>query len=137
METSTAETWIYSKLTADAALTALVGSRIYRGVAPEGAAFPFVVFFLMMGTGFDVMGTGTARYITSGQWVIKAVDRNPSASTASSVADRIDAALHGQSGSATGGVVHACTRDEPLAYVEVADGATYQHLGGLYKVFVK
>jgi hypothetical protein len=69
--------------------------------------------------------------------VIKAVDRNPSAATATSIADRIDAALHGKSGSVAAGTVHACVRDEPIEYTEVMDGVTYQHLGGLYRVYVK
>ena len=40
-------TAIYSKLTAASTLTALVSTRVYYGLAPQGAALPYVIFTIV------------------------------------------------------------------------------------------
>lgn len=136
MQTLTADTWIYGILSADATLTALIGGavapRIYRGMAPEGCAFPCVVLFYMPG-GADVRGVGTINVMMNGSWLIKAIDRHQSAVNAGTIADRIHTLLHGKSSSS----VLACVRDEPVSYVELVDGALYQHVGGVYRLIVQ
>lgn len=135
METSNADAWVYATLAADATLIALIGGatpRIYRAMKPESAAFPCVVFDYMPG-GRDVRGVGTTNIMVDGYWLIKALDRNQSAATAETIADRIHTLLHGQ----RSGSVLACVRDEPLSYVEFVDGAHYQHVGGVYRIIVQ
>lgn len=51
LEAAIAEKWLYGELAADAAVAALVGTRIYTGMAPHNATYPFVVFSLI--DGFD------------------------------------------------------------------------------------
>ena len=139
-EMTVGDAWIYATLKADATLTALIGGssapRIYRAMAPLNATFPCVVFFYQPG-GQDVRGTGTYNIMVNSNWVIKALDRDGSASDAATVAARVYTLLHGKSGSATGGAVLACTREEPISYVELLDGALYQHVGGVYKIVVQ
>ena len=136
MQILTAATWIYGLLAADATLTALIGGavapRIYRGMAPEGCAFPCVVLFYMPG-GSDLRGVGTINIMVNGNWVVKAIDRNLSAVNAGTIADRIHTLIHGKSG----GSVLMCVRDEPVSYTELVDGALYQHVGGVYRVIVQ
>jgi hypothetical protein len=134
-EMTVADGWIYTTLKADSTLTALIGGssapRIYRGMAPLNATFPCVVFFYQPG-GQDVRGVGTINIMANGWWVIKAIDRDSSASDAATIAARIYTVLHGKSGTN----VLACTREEPINYVELLDGAQYQHVGGVYKLIV-
>lgn len=136
MKTLVTDRWIYGILSVDATLVGLVGSRIYRGMAPLNATFPCVVFFYMPG-GQDVRGTGTYNIMVSGYWVIKAIDRNNSPASAGTIADRIDTLLHGQSGAVSGGAVLACVRDEPVSFTELVDGALYQHVGGMYRIYAQ
>lgn len=136
METGVADRWIYGLLSVDATLAGLVGTRIYRGMAPLGATMPCVVFLFMPG-GTDVRGTGTYNVMVSGRWVIKAIDRDQATTTANSIADRIDTLLHGQSGAVSGGSVLGCVRDEPVSYIEQVDGAIYQHVGGIYQIWAQ
>lgn len=135
-EVTIADTWIYATLAADNTLTALIGGatpRIYRGMAPLDSAFPCVVFFYQPG-GRDVRGVGTINIMVDGTWVIKAIDRKASAAVAATIAARLYYLLHGKNGSVSGGAVLACTREEPIGYVELLDGAQYQHVGGVYKI---
>lgn len=138
-ETTIADTWVYATLKADATLTALIGgsnARIYRGMAPQNATYPCVVFFYQPG-GRDVRGVGTFNIMVTGSWVIKAIDRVTGASSAATIAARMYTLLHGQKGSVTGGAVLACTREEPINYVELLDGAQYQHVGGVYQIILQ
>lgn len=139
-EVTIADTWVHATLKADATLTALIGGshapRIYRGMAPKDAVFPCVVFFYQPG-GRDVRGVGTVNIMINGSWVIKAIDRATSASSAATIAARMYTLLHGQKGTVTGGAVLACTREEPIAYVELLDGAQYQHVGGVYQIYLQ
>lgn len=135
-ETTIADTWLYGVLSADATLTSLVGSRIYRGMAPLEATYPCLVFFYQPG-GRDVRGYGKVNIMVDGTWVVKAIDRDNSAASAATIADAIYTAIHGQSGTVTGGAVLACVRNEPIGYVELLDGALYQHVGGVYQIIIQ
>lgn len=43
------ETALYTKLTGDVALTALVGTNIFNSQADDGTAYPYVIFYLADG----------------------------------------------------------------------------------------
>ncbi|MEN6584464.1 MAG: hypothetical protein ABFE02_00245 [Sulfuricella sp.] len=138
-ETTIADAWIYATLAASSELQALIGTpqRIYRGMKPEAAKFPCVVFFYQPG-GQDVRGVGTINIMVSGYWVVKAIDRNNSPVQAARIADLVYALLHGSSGVVGDeGSVLSMVRDEPIAFVEYLDNALYQHIGGVYRVYVQ
>lgn len=48
---------IYTKLTGTAAVTALVGSRIFDGKPDQAPAFPYIIIGEMTGTDFDTKST--------------------------------------------------------------------------------
>lgn len=127
--------WLYATLTGDATLVGAVGTRCYGDVAPQGAAFPYLIFNLMDGT--DVMGIGTARIMVNAIYQIKVIGQVPSYALLKPIADRVDAVLQGATGSVVDGVILACTREQPIRYVEIAGETQYRHLGGLYRVFVQ
>lgn len=136
IETTLIEAWIYNRLSTDATLTTAVGDHIYSYVAPATAATPYVVFNAQS-PGLDVMGVGTARVMLNSLYQVKVVVQDASFNGATAAANRIDALLHGATGTPTGGQVLGCVREGPLAYAEVSDGIEYRHLGGLYRIWVQ
>lgn len=135
IETARMEQWLYTTLAADTALTALVGTRIYSHVAPNEATFPLVVFGLQ--TAEDVMGVGPARIMAQAVYVVRVIGQTGSFGALKAAADRLDAVLHGASGSAGDGVVLACVRTQPFEMVETIAGVQYRHLGGLFRLWAQ
>lgn len=135
-EVTTVDTWIYGTLSVDAGLLALVSTRIYLDVAPEGASFPFVVFQLQTPER-DLVTLGARRVWSTGMWLVRGVDKATSFTTLKSIEARIDALLHGVSGSVTGGTVYESVREMPFRLTEVVDRVRYLHLGGIYRIRAK
>lgn len=127
--------WIYETLSGDATIASLVGTRIYEGLAPQGAALPFVVFQFMAGA--DVVAVGAVRVMNSGLYQVKAICQGESYSPAAAIADRIDTLLQGANGSVSDGVIYGCTREQPLTLIEQEHGIQYRHVGGLYRVYAQ
>ena len=125
--------WLYGLLSADATLTGLVSTRIYSYLTPTGAGFPSVVY-AHQGS-MDVIAVGGIRIMNSGMYLVKAITQdNSMTGAAKSISDRIDTLLHGSVGTVTGGIVLACIRDYPIAYVEYLNGLRYNHCGGIYHI---
>ena len=92
---------IYTILTEDAGVSAVVGSRVYPQVAAQGAAFPFVVYVLQDNTPSDTKsGVSTLDEI---RYDIVAAAETYSA--LSSLTERIRLALDRYSGTVSGIVV--------------------------------
>lgn len=132
-ETARTRAFIYLTLTGDATLAALIGTRCYHGVAPAGAAFPYVVFQMLSG-GNDLLVLGGARVWADPLYLIKAVTKGSSTGPIEPIADRIDALLHAKSGTVTNGVIWVCVRERPHEQPELTDGVLFQNLGGEYRV---
>jgi hypothetical protein len=134
-ETARTRSWVYQLLTGDATLAPLVGTRVYNGIAPAGATFPYVVMQLLSG-GNDLMGVGPTRIWADMLWLIKAVTKGSSTGPLEPIANRIDALLHAASGTVSGGVVHICVRERPFELPTVENGVSYVQLGAEYRVKV-
>lgn len=134
-ESLTAEQWLYSKLTNSAALTAVVSTRIYAYVAPQGATLPCVVY--QQQAARDVQGVGPARIWANMVYLVKVIGQTRSFGDLETAANAIDTALQAASGSNTRGNVWACVRDSPFALVESTEAGEYRHLGGIYRIFAK
>jgi hypothetical protein len=135
-ESAVVRRWLRSTLLGDATLVNLIGQRAYNGVAQAGATFPYVVYNYQAGAG-DVMVVGGGRVWTDQLWQIRAVAEGTSTTTIEPVVDRIDTLLHDTSGTAQGGVVCDCIRENQTERVEVTDGKTYVNLSALYRVKVQ
>jgi hypothetical protein len=141
LEPLVAKSWLRATLAADATLVALVGGagapRIYDGPAPEGSAFPYVVF-LPYTRGRDLSVIGEIRVWSELPYIVKAVHQAESyADPLQTLAERIDALLHRSRGMVAGGEVIACVRTSPLEYPELKHSVQYRHLGGIYKLQVQ
>ena len=137
LELLAAREWLYAKLAADATLTGIVSTRIYAEMAPENATFPLIMI-TEMSPGNDLRVVGTGRIWSDPLFLVKAVDQTASyTGNIKTLAGRIDAVLHGKSGTATDGTVWACVRERGFTMPETGPGGTqYRHLGGLYRVMV-
>lgn len=136
------EQWLQSVLVGDAVLVAMLGKHpsthqcVYAYVAPDKAAFPFVVYSYQSGS--DVYGSGKARIMSQLTYQVKAVGQGAGYTPLAPIADRIDALLHGAAGAIPGLAVLSCIREAPVAYPELDDnGIQYRHLGGLYRLQVR
>ena len=132
-ESYVAETWLYNKLTADTTLKNQVGSRVYSYVAPQGAAFPFIVYSLYSCS--DVMEAGSNRIFSAMTYLVKAIgDQSVSGTTLKTIVDAIDSTLHRATGTSGSATILSCVRDSQVSYAEVSQGITYRHVGGLYRI---
>lgn len=131
-ELTTIKTWLYAKLADDAAG---VGDRVYDSLAPRSATYPLVIFQFQ--GGHDTFGVGTARILSQGTWLVKGVEKAKGFGTLKTIAGTIDSLLHASSGTAGGGTVLACVREQPFMMVENQDGEEYRHLGGIYRILAQ
>jgi len=130
---------LYGKLAGDTTLNNLLGSppsgyskSIYHGEAPQGAAFPFVIFQKQAGTPTESFGLPSA--FENDVWLVKGIDRSSSADTAEAIQARIQVLLNDASLSISGSTLLYLRRQSDVEYPEVTDGVTYRHAGALYRL---
>lgn len=134
-EVNAIERWLYTVLSSDGALTAVVSTRIYADRIPQDVASPYPCVVFGHLSARDLMGVGAFRIWANSLYVIRAIDETESfAGNVKTAADRIDAVLHAASGSNVDGEIFACTRESPFRMSEETDGRVFQHLGGQYRI---
>lgn len=138
METNAAEQWLSTTLKADATLAGLVSTRVYNTRRPSTTTpFPCVIFQLQA-AGDDLLVLGGVRVWANMLYLVRGIAEQTSyEGNLASIANRIDAVLHAQSGTATAGTVWVAVRERPFQMSEIVDGRTFAHLGGLYRVYAK
>jgi hypothetical protein len=130
---------LYGKLAGDTTLNALLGTpasgyskSIYHQEAPDGASFPVVIFQKQSGTPTEAMGVPSA--MENDVWLVKAIDRGPSADTAEAIQARIQVLLNDASLSISGSTLLYLRRQSDVEYPEVENGVRYSHAGALYRL---
>lgn len=141
-EINLAAGWIYATLRADATLIAALSggaNGIYQDVAPPGAGFPYVVFFLL-DPGDTLNTTGSSQEVIwqPTLWLVKGVHKTASyGSPLSTIETRIFTVLHKKEAVVTGGNVWSAVRVRPFQMQETGPGGEqYRHLGGIYRIRV-
>ena len=141
-EINLAAKWIVDTLKADGTLTAALSggvNAIYQDVAPAGAGFPYVVFFLL-DPGDTLNTTGTSQEIIwqPTLWLVKGVHKTASYGSAlSTIETRIFTVLHKKEAVVTGGNVWSAVRVRPFQMQETGPGGEqYRHAGGIYRIRV-
>lgn len=133
MESNAAERWIYAKLSTDATLITKVGTRTYNTRRPPESALPCVIWQLQSGD--DVILLGAVRLWSNLRYLVRGIGETGSyGGDLQAIADRIDALLHGASGSNVDGTVWTCVRAAPFQMIETVAGREYRHLGGIYRI---
>lgn len=141
LDINLASYWLYTTLANDAAITGIVGTRVYRDVAQQGAQMPCIVFQVQSAE--DLNTAGVNRIFTTLTVVVKAIDTTGSyAGNVQTLAARADVLLHSQQASVSMTLPDASVvagycwawRTRPFNLAEVVDGVQYRHLGGVYRV---
>lgn len=131
---------IYGRLAGDTTLNALLGApalgrskSIYYQIAPEGAAFPFVLFSKQSGTPTEAFGDPSA--LETDVWLVKGVDReNNGPDGAEAIQARIVTLLNDATLSISGSSLLYLRRQSDVEYPEVVDGHLHQHAGSLFRL---
>lgn len=126
------EKWLYAALAGDSAISAAIGARVFNAIAPQGTAFPFVIFNFQAGT--DVQGNGTARVQSEAVFLVKVVSQGPPDATARTVADRIDEVVGKAVHAALDSYLFSGRRESPFRFVEAVGDVRFHHVGGLYRI---
>lgn len=134
------DSFIYSRLTGDAALFAIIGTKVYTRPAPQGTTVPYVIATFLSSPDRTALGPGI-RIMTRPLYLVRCVTTDPNTLVANQIADRIDAALMGADGSvaAEGIFIGKVQREEPVRYEETTPDSAiiFQHTGGRYRFFVE
>lgn len=130
---------LYGKLAGDTTLNNLLASpasgyskAIYHQEAPQGAAFPFVIFNKQAGTPTEAFQAPSA--LETDIWLVKGVDRSASADTAEAIQARLQALLNDASLSISGATLLYLRRQSDVQYPEVTGGVRYEHAGSLFRL---
>lgn len=136
IEQDAAAQWIYSTLHGDATLQALApgGIGVYEAIAPEGSAFPSIVFQIL--SGHDVMVVGATRIFSELVVLVKAIGKQSTFAALAPIVARVDQLLHKGSGSTSDGQTWGSVREQPFRLAEVSNGIEFQSSGGLYRLYV-
>lgn len=128
---------LYGKMAGDSTLTTMLGTPpsgyakgIYYQQAPQGAAFPYVIFSKSTGTPRYALGN---RAFDNDVWLIKGVDRRDTADTVDNIASRLDALLTDGSLSISGATQLYLRRESDVDYSETVDGVVYRHSGAYFR----
>lgn len=136
LDLTLAANWIYGTLTADATIAGIVGTRVYRDFAPQGAAMPAIIYQFQSSE--DLNTAGVNRIFTAHTVIVKAVDSTGSyGGNLATLAGRIDALMHNVNARVTVGADSGYVwawRIRPFNLAEVSDGVQYRHFGGVYRV---
>lgn len=130
---------LYGKMAGDTTLVNLLGTpapgyskSIYHQDAPAGAHYPLVIFNKQAGTPTEAFTDPSA--FETDIWLIKGIDRSPSADTAEAIQARLDALLSDAALSISGASLMYLRRQSDVEYPETTDGVRYQHAGSLFRL---
>ncbi|MCW5933968.1 MAG: DUF3168 domain-containing protein [Fimbriimonadia bacterium] len=132
-ETGAIEQSLYTALTSEAGITAVVGTRVYAYLAPQGAVMPYIVYAPVSG-GIESNCTHEQQTVEP-LYTVRAVSEGGSMLAVHALAELIHSAIGTTAESVVTGVqLLGCYRESTVEYVEVFEGKRYCHAGGVYRV---
>lgn len=126
---------LFARLNGDAALMAAMAGGVHFDVGPKGGTAFVLVSQLAHEEAEMAQGTSWEQFL----YLVKAVTKAPTGTTASTAAQRIQTLLHGQTLTASGYTTMKVDRLERVRYTEVDDvdqDTRWHHRGGHYVVLV-
>jgi hypothetical protein len=129
---------LYSKLAGDTGaggVATLAIGGIHRILAPQGTSAPYVVFQKFSAV---QQYTFTLRDHTRYVYMVKAIAEDRSSAIADQIDNRVDAILTDGTLPALSGftLIYMRRSSDLPPLIEVGEGRTYQHVGGLYDILV-
>ena len=128
-----ASKFINTVLAGSATIVSLVGTSFSSDFIPEEEDYPGIVW-TMMSTN-DVVGIGATRIMLDDVFLIKAIDKNEGYATVAAIYAEIDTLFKKVSWRDGDDFVIACSRVGRVKYKTFEGGASYAHLGGLYRIY--
>ena len=127
-ETVVIDEWLETVL---ADITDVTG--VFNELAPTEQLYPFIVYQLQSPS--DVVGLGPqARIMVDAEYVVRVVAAVGSFADIAEIANEIDAAIDGQGGPTSTGVVLGTVRLAQYRQVEQFQNDQIHHLGGRYRI---
>jgi len=129
---SALETGLYSKLTGQASLiTALGGTLVYSGQAPQNPGAKYAVFQWQGGGDMNESPTRMRNVL----YTVRGVATTKAGALA--IDDAIDDALHNATLTVSGWTNIQCQRETDINFIEQdAGGVNRYHAGGIYRVII-
>lgn len=132
--------WVLATLRGDSTFTAAAPGGVYLSIAPQTvASTPYGLVTVQAAT--DELGAGANRLWADVLLQVVAIGPNDDLADLVSAADAIDAALNLQTGTAQGGTVHECVREQSIVLSEIVPGdgtsTIWTRVGGLYRLLVQ
>jgi hypothetical protein len=127
--------YLYSTLSVDNTLTALVPGGVWRGLADPGTTTPFIIIAHQAGT--DSIAFGGVRALTSMLYQAKVVGPANNSANLATAAARLDTLITTAVPiGISGGLIKSCYREQPLLVDETVTGDKWANIGGLYRIRV-
>lgn len=125
--------FLYTTLASDTALQAAAPGGVWRNIAPEATATPFVIIGWQ--GGIDHMTATANRLYSEIIYRVEAVGESQQFTALVTAANRIDALLGLiRLAAQSNYTVLACYRQQAMQREQVVDGVTWSHLGGFYRL---
>lgn len=129
----TLQAFLYSYLTANAGVSAIVGTRVYESLVPQGAAYPAISYSLVSRSGeADSLDGADEQAVYRMQvncWATSGVNRQ-------ALASAVRSALNGYVGTYSGKVIQEIWLDNELDQDEPMPGNDAQRLYGRFMDFM-
>jgi hypothetical protein len=122
---------VFDALKADAALSAMLGGRVYRDQVPAAAALPAATVGVV--SSVDTVTLGGDRVLDTVLIDVRVVAAGSSYGAINPSADRVDAVVQGLGGVSGGVDVAKLRRDQVQAYVENEAGTQHVHIIQTYR----
>lgn len=126
---------LVGRLLATGSVTSKLGAanNVFHRVAPANAVPPYIVLHRQAGTD-DWTFAGPA--LEHDLWTVKAICRGTSSTAADEIAAAVNATLNDAPIAVTGYALLLLRRVSKVDYGERADGESWHHVGGIFKVDV-
>lgn len=130
------EEWVESTLKNHLAfdtISAGLSQRVFDGLAPRGAKYPFIVW-QAQSPPRDIRGVGPHTIMVDAVYIVKAVAQAKSYMPLKDVAHQINEALVQTGVNVEGGYMLSIARERQHSQATIEEGTEFRHLGGVYQV---
>jgi hypothetical protein len=110
-------------------LAALVGTKIYNGLAPQGTVTPYVVYNQQSGLDDNLTPTRSLDFV----YQVKGIS-SAGMAAAGSIAAEIDTLLHNSILTVSGWTDYQIQRERHVRYEEAESGERVAHAGSTYRI---
>lgn len=129
-----AEPWLFGVLNGDTTLNALVGGRIENAIGPLASDLVLPKVNFQMISSRDITNAQGIVIDTDSLYDVTAIGLCDSWTPIIPIASRIDQLINGVAYTIPAGGSLTCVRDMVIQRPEIVEGATYRHLGGMYRI---